>query len=1278
MPSQSEWESQKDVIRDLYLDQNYTLKALQERMNSTGFIATKSQYETKFKAWGFSKNSANIPAATWKHVGYKVAKRKRENEDSIVFFDGALVDQKRLRKEISRYSYSITEKIELENIGAPSPPGPLTTVATPPSSQETFTISPWPENLPWLAFVRSLNTGLASLHEPHEASRASQQGQSTPQSKAQHVFSSPNTDISILGSGRKSTYIITRRDRLELIQSILPHSSDSNRAADIHNSMSLLSTTSNHWALKLLIYLASNNLLKRRDLPNVWRLVEETGVKGWTNLSKSLELGETSLKAAMEYLFEAGIWAHHLEIVSWLLDLGFDANKQIIPYLANRHLPLVIAMETKDMPMVRLLLLKGASPLLRCCEFDDTATHFAIFDPRSEAESLELFLQAVMKTQSCQPDSRFKVNTFQDDGAQSNNCEGQRSEDETFLKLELLVDMLEKSFASKSPPWATLASPKALIKAVRRKNHNLIRIIHKLGVPMNSYVDGGHYYSNSYPLDWALRETEDSTSTVKLLLELGASPNYNPGSEWKGTCSRALNIAVRYSGLKSRAELIRTLIEHGAAFRGSVECGNESHPNLIDSALEDIEEICLERRADDSSSDLEVESACMDMEALEALHDAGLPLPETSLILIRMLNMVYEDELRNKNGDTERFDALVRFLALKATDFTLRSENGWTALDYTMFLGMKEAGELMFEKGAVHSRKFVHEYCFSNSFAFGKLETILSRVSTSPNEEQKRSWLFYRAIGTMRTGDLSAEDTLAASLGFLLQDYCELPSSPKHEAYIILQACLTRNLHLIELALKYLPNGYSPIALDELIWYHTQTRVDHWKFIEDLLRRRSNTSSPLQKLQERRLFLRVTYSELTGEGDPKVLEWFHRYEKEAFDLANLHSSALLMDALYIHTHCDAYGDDSWVDRYRQPSDFWDKVNSSQLCKHGLKASTYLGLLMVAQGQHSQLSVLLHHGMHLDRRFPWSLTMLQFAVAREDLIMSRKLLEAGANVNARAPWRDIPEPIRNRIPKSIRDSLTDHSRWRAKRRTAFQLAVEQGNLPMIRLLLEFGVDVNEPPARVGGATALQLACIKGFIDIVGLLIQEGANVNAAGAEYFGRTALEGAAEHGRLDIVFVLLGRGCFVHDSFRKQYTRAVGFARARAYHTVATELQKYGNWTDEDEDVLRGTDLRDTQPKTRDLEEELEDDEEVSEIDPEEFLPEDSDLFPPEMFSESEPEEYESSSDDEDEVMSPNEGFLQAQVNEVGDSQQATEPSNRQLDTWDDLIEYDGDDEEI
>lgn len=75
--------------------------------------SSKSQYETRFKAWGFSKNGTNIPAAIWKHVGYKITKRKRQNEDSTIFIDGVEFDHKRVKKEISRHTYSTIERVKL-------------------------------------------------------------------------------------------------------------------------------------------------------------------------------------------------------------------------------------------------------------------------------------------------------------------------------------------------------------------------------------------------------------------------------------------------------------------------------------------------------------------------------------------------------------------------------------------------------------------------------------------------------------------------------------------------------------------------------------------------------------------------------------------------------------------------------------------------------------------------------------------------------------------------------------------------------------------------------------------------------------------------------------------------------------------------------------------------------------------------------------------------------------------------------------------------------------
>ncbi|KAK6071975.1 Ankyrin-1-like protein 2 [Seiridium cupressi] len=121
-----------------------------------------------------------------------------------------------------------------------------------------------------------------------------------------------------------------------------------------------------------------------------------------------------------------------------------------------------------------------------------------------------------------------------------------------------------------------------------------------------------------------------------------------------------------------------------------------------------------------------------------------------------------------------------------------------------------------------------------------------------------------------------------------------------------------------------------------------------------------------------------------------------------------------------------------------------------------------------------------------------------------------------------------------------------------------------NVEIITLLINSGADVNGEPATDGRATALQ-----GLSKIAMFLSNKGAEVNAAGAKYNGRTALEGAAEYGRLDIVRLLTSEGCLIHGTHRKQYVRAVGFAKSQGHFALASELRKLGEWNEEDDEML-------------------------------------------------------------------------------------------------------------
>ena len=148
------------------------------------------------------------------------------------------------------------------------------------------------------------------------------------------------------------------------------------------------------------------------------------------------------------------------------------------------------------------------------------------------------------------------------------------------------------------------------------------------------------------------------------------------------------------------------------------------------------------------------------------------------------------------------------------------------------------------------------------------------------------------------------------------------------------------------------------------------------------------------------------------------------------------------------------------------------------------------------------------------------TALSLAIATNNdrsLDKVRLLIQYGADVN-------LPLPV--------------GVRW-----TPLQVACQQGNYELTRYLIGQGADVNTPALPVRGATALQLAAIGGFCGILELLLDNGADLHAPLASREGRTPFEGATEHGRLDMMVLLLKYGADIVSDGGRQYRRAVMFA---------------------------------------------------------------------------------------------------------------------------------------
>ncbi|OOQ88199.1 hypothetical protein PEBR_14255 [Penicillium brasilianum] len=133
------------------------------------------------------------------------------------------------------------------------------------------------------------------------------------------------------------------------------------------------------------------------------------------------------------------------------------------------------------------------------------------------------------------------------------------------------------------------------------------------------------------------------------------------------------------------------------------------------------------------------------------------------------------------------------------------------------------------------------------------------------------------------------------------------------------------------------------------------------------------------------------------------------------------------------------------------------------------------------------------------------------------------------------------------------------------KTALQIAAKNGNMELLTLLLTSEADVNHPPATHMGATALQFAAIEGRLEIVCHLLDHGADVNAPGSQTFGRTALEGAAERGHIDTLQVILKNGAQIDGLGRGQFVRSVKLAESNGHFATAMFLKSPGGWTEAD-----------------------------------------------------------------------------------------------------------------
>lgn len=201
-----------------------------------------------------------------------------------------------------------------------------------------------------------------------------------------------------------------------------------------------------------------------------------------------------------------------------------------------------------------------------------------------------------------------------------------------------------------------------------------------------------------------------------------------------------------------------------------------------------------------------------------------------------------------------------------------------------------------------------------------------------------------------------------------------------------------------------------------------------------------------------------------------------------------------------------------------------------------------------------------------------LSSLGEAIILGDVAIVEYLLKRGANPNAYVSFDGLKmlERIKSHIQRVTpllaaidtqslpivkllleHGAEVDYKRNMGVFRTPLQRAAEMGYFDIVQYLIEQGAAIDTVSIHPGG-TALQLAALNGFCGIATFLLEQGADPNHPPAKSNGRTAFEAAAEWGHIDTMSLLVQYGVILDLPFgnppQSQYERAWWFAEKNGF----------------------------------------------------------------------------------------------------------------------------------
>lgn len=430
-----------------------------------------------------------------------------------------------------------------------------------------------------------------------------------------------------------------------------------------------------------------------------------------------------------------------------------------------------------------------------------------------------------------------------------------------------------------------------------------------------------------------------------------------------------------------------------------------------------------------------------------------------------------------------------------------------------------------------------------------------------------------------------ASCTLAGIREFIASSHDSLLSSAERglQGLIVELALLDNTLDVVQFALETFPQAYSSGALSAAVLRGAESGFrDSREPMNELLLRRSGTDSEqLDPILENTAVAIAIISQAPAKVFESLLQrsWpeipaicYYGGIREPFNIAHCHKGLrkvfLARKDLQTVSYVENFHYDDKKLIWHTKSEHGEKpilplslainMRNDQVCAK-LMAKGFLAdprTIEAAIREHLSLDVLervlsgCKEGHEIIRI--WD-DILHVALDCKNEQAMCHLIQNGANIRAReSPTSDMVSfrnlglrpTVLQRAVRGVRS--TDDRRF-------------------VQLLLDAGADVNEAPAYAD-LTALQAAAHNGQLDLARQLVNLGADINARRAVWDGLTCLEAAAQEGRLDMTQFLLNAGATTTGKGQLQYIRAVKLAKDRGHAAVAQILRKHRSWGELDE----------------------------------------------------------------------------------------------------------------